>query len=103
MKLERKIVEEACLKLWEEKHKEVEALGYTLSKDAMMTSSDDIQIIAAISPPYDNEARKKLRKIIPKYYVYKDQKIGVILSPSMNYYVEVLNAINVFAKTRNKQ
>ena len=83
MTLDRELVKEGCLKLWGMYQKEIENLGYTLSKDSMKISPEEISIVATIKPYYPDEMFKKFRKIIPMEFLYEGENIPVYISPSV--------------------
>ena len=83
MTLDRRLVKEACLELWNECHQQIESLGYTLGKDSMMHGPQEISIIATIQPNYAPEMIDVFREIIPLEYVYQGEKIPVIISPPL--------------------
>lgn len=84
MAINKKLVEEACLSLWKEYHKEIEKLEYKLSNDSYSQNIKGFQIVASISPNYSNEDLKKIRKIIPREFEYKGQKLEVMIFPSIS-------------------
>lgn len=88
MTLDRELVEKACLELWNEYHSKIEKLGYYLGKHSMMHSPDGISIIATIRPAYSSKMSKVFRKVIPKEYDYNDEKIPVIIFPSIDDLLE---------------
>jgi hypothetical protein len=83
MTLDRKLVKEACLELYNAYHDKIEDLGYSLGKGSTMQSIKEISIVASISPNYSEEMSKTFRKIIPMEFMYKREKISVIISPSI--------------------
>lgn len=81
MTLDVKLAEEAEKFFWKEYHGKIEAHDHTLEKSSFMHSAWGISIIATISPAYSEEMGEKFRKILPMEYLYKKEKIPVILSP----------------------
>ena len=84
MTLDIVLVREACLELWDQYHEQIEKLGYSLSKDGMMQSPEEIVIMACISPAYSDEDREKIRGIIPEKFIYKGETIKVGVSSSIS-------------------
>jgi hypothetical protein len=85
MTLDRELVKEACIELWDECHERIEELGYTLSKDSMLQGPEGISIIATIRPGYSPDMVDAFRKIIPMEKNYRGEDIPVIISPSVSY------------------
>lgn len=84
MTLDRELVKEACAEFWRDYHEAIESRGYALGKESLLLSSEGISLVATIDPPYSRKMWKEFREILPKEYVYKNERIPVIIFPSFN-------------------
>jgi len=76
--------------LWDKYHEEIEAHGYTLSNDSFNLGIDKSYIVAAIRPNYPSKMFDVFREIIPMDFEHEEETVGVIISPSINDYVNSL-------------
>ena len=83
MTIDDKLFQEAREHFWTEYHERIEKHGFQLSRDGSMRGEEGISILAIIQPPYSHRDLKKIKKIIPKEYVYHGEKIRVYIFPSM--------------------
>ncbi len=84
MTLDIELIKEAEKEFWNKYHEKIESLGYVLAKGShFLRDSKKISLVAVIIPPYPEDIEKKIRTIIPFEYTYKNEKIPVIISPSI--------------------
>ncbi len=88
MSLDRKLVKEACIELWNKYHNKIEEKGYSLSKDSFIQATDGFTIVASIGKNCPEEMLKYFRQIIPQEFTYqRDDQIQiypVAVSPSLS-------------------
>lgn len=88
MSLDRKLVKEACMELWNKYHTKIEEKGYSLGKDSFIQAPDGFTIVASIGKNCPEEMLKYFRQIIPKEFTYHRgdhiQTYPVAVSPSLN-------------------
>ena len=84
MAINNKLFLEARENFWTEYHEKIEELGFELSRHGMMRGDDGISILATIQPHYSHRVLKKIRKIIPREYIYHKERIKVYIFPSIS-------------------
>ena len=84
MVIDYKFVQEAREHFWKDYHERIEGIGFQLSRRGMMKGDDGISIMATIQPYYSSGILKKIRKIIPKEYIYRGERIRIYIFPSVS-------------------
>lgn len=88
MSLDRKLAKEACLELWNRYHSKIEELGYEMSQGNMMHSTEEISIVATITPKYDREMYRVFREIIPTEFEYKGETFPVLVMAAVKDFLK---------------
>jgi hypothetical protein len=84
MAIDNKTFPNAREQFWKDYHEKIEGFGRQLSREGAMRSADEgISILATIQPAYSHRDLKKIRKILPREYVYQGEKIRVYIFPSV--------------------
>jgi hypothetical protein len=88
MSLDRELVKEACIELWNKYHDKIEEKGYSLDKDSFIQSHEGFTIVASIGQKCPEEMLRYFKQIIPREFTYhredQIQTYPVVVSPSLN-------------------
>nr|MBA4405272.1 hypothetical protein [Nanoarchaeum sp.] len=88
MSLDIRLIEEACVELWNQYHDKIEEKGYSLSRDSFIQAPDGFTILASIGNKCPEEMLNYFRQIIPQEFTYHKgdqvQTYRVAVSPSIS-------------------